>query len=388
MAKLSLPELIFDNGCPDCGQRRIQLPDPLPEVGDDFNWQARTYEEFRQVMLEELAARFPERKRWNPADLEVVLIEALAGVLDQLADMNDRVTAENFLETARQPDNVYRLLGMIGYDASEAEGLESDEERRAKDKLLELWENEPRLMETARSKGPREIHTQARMVTLDDYGLRIDEHPLVSGAHAWSEWGGSWPVIHVAVTLWENHYLDDVIDLASLLTNDVTDEIDGFHATKGLRKPDWSNKPAIRTILRIYLDAWRMIGQEVILEDAEPVGIAMSLSVGIQEHYFQTEVRYAIEEALGTDTGGFFEPGRLKFGEDLYAGDIYQTLMSLDGVETVCLNRFKRMGKKSADYTAQGFIPLDGLEIAICDNNPAYAKQGYFSLSLHGGLYG
>src|SRR5262249_32701696 len=81
---------------------------PLPNVGDDFDWLTRDYDGFRLFMMEELAARMPERARWTPADLEVVLVEALAAVLDQLSDRADRVAAEAYLETARRPESVRR----------------------------------------------------------------------------------------------------------------------------------------------------------------------------------------------------------------------------------------------------------------------------------------
>ena len=86
--------------------------------------------------------------------------------------------------------------------------------------------------------------------------------------------------------------------------------------------------------------------------------------------------------------GGFFEPGRLKFGEDLYASDIIQALMTLDGIENICLNRFKRVGKIYPDRVNDGFIPLDGLEIAVCDNIPGEPGRGYYTLKLHGGRKG
>ena len=68
-------------------------------------------------MLEELAARFPERQRWTVADLEVALVEILANSLDGLSDMADRVFAEGYLQSAKRPDSLRRLLGIIGYDA-------------------------------------------------------------------------------------------------------------------------------------------------------------------------------------------------------------------------------------------------------------------------------
>ena len=118
MADLREPVLKFvAGGCPDCGERGVTLPRPLPAVGDDFDWRARDYDGLRRSMLEELAARFPERRRWTPGDMEVVLVELLAAALDQLSDMSDRVAAEACLDTARNPRSVRRLLELTGYDA-------------------------------------------------------------------------------------------------------------------------------------------------------------------------------------------------------------------------------------------------------------------------------
>jgi hypothetical protein len=95
-----------------------------------------------------------------------------------------------------------------------------------------------------------------------------------------------------------------------------------------------------------------------------------------------------VERALGTGPGGFFAPGRLRFGEDLWASDLYQLLMGLSGVDNVCLNRFKRLGDRFRDQAASGQIVLEGLEVAICDNDQARPGRGYFTLRLHGGRKG
>ena len=106
------------------------------------------------------------------------------------------------------------------------------------------------------------------------------------------------------------------------------------------------------------------------------------------KNFFQSEIRHAVEQALGTGPGGFFEPGRLNFGENVYAGDIFQTLMALDGVENVCLNRFKRFGNQYPDQANTGEIALEGLEIAVCDNDPSHPERGFFNLKLSGGQRG
>ena len=67
MAETPRSTLTFGPGCPDCGGRDVTLPGRLPALGDDFDWLQRDYDSFRLAMLEELAARFPERRRWSPA---------------------------------------------------------------------------------------------------------------------------------------------------------------------------------------------------------------------------------------------------------------------------------------------------------------------------------
>jgi len=453
-------KLAFGQGCPDCGRRNVILPSALPDPGDDFDWQLRDYDGFRLFMMQELAARFPERSRWTPADLELVIVELLSTVLDQLSDTLDRISAEAFLETARQPASVRRLLGLLGYDAvsmaagqahlpdatadageDEAaqrqricgflpalqsylddyqgivEALSADEQdalaaciidpqsadadalaavqlflekapefvRRASADALECyWASHPGNMNLHRQAGPRSVHEQRRMVTLNDYANRLEEHPLVHRAAAWSEWSGSWNSVQVAVIARDNSKLEQPIPADS----DLRSMVNTFHREHGLPEVHWAVSPSFRTGLRLYVDAWRMAGQEVLLQDARPVGISMSISVRVADHYFQSEVRYAVEQSLGTGPAGFFEPGRLCFGEDLHASDIFEVLMALDGVDAVCLNRFKRVGKQYSDQSDSGLIELDGLEIAVCDNQAEQQARGYYSLYLHGGRKG
>ncbi len=393
MAELPRAKLIFDGTCPDCGRRETALPVPLPAVGDDFDWRLRDYDGFRLFMLEELAARFPERRRWTPADLEVVLVEALAAVLDQLSDMLDRVSSEAFLETARRPESVRRLLAMIGFDAVQqalADGqitLDATAERSPAEALDLFWLRHPHAMEAARVAGPRAVHTPRRMVTIDDHARRLEDHPLVLRAHAEGTWTGSWTTLRLAVICWDNRRLDAAgLDYPYELRRAVAD----FHRRRGLSVPalEAGEPPSIRAVLRPYLDAYRMAGQEVILEDARPVGIALALSIRLGPTYFRSEIRRAVGQALGRGPGGFFQPGRLRFGEDLHAGDVIQAVMALDGVKSVCLRRFKRLGRRFPDRSASGTIELTGLEVALCDNDPARPERGTWRLRLYGGLEG
>jgi hypothetical protein len=387
--------LRFEGGCPDCGAREPELPGPLPAVGDDFDWDVRDYDGFRLAMLQELIARYPERTRWTPADMEVVLVETLSVVLDQLSDMLDRVGGEAYLETARRPSSVVRLLQLVGYDAAREAGLvddapDADHPRTAREKLEALWTQEPSRMEAARAAGPRSVHIQRRMVTIADCAVRLDEHPLVRRAHAFSEWSGSWTTVRVAVVAWNNLPLDQPLpdDTTHPEVALLRAEIDAFHLRRGLHAPAWQHRPTARAILRSYVDAYRMAGQEVLLQDAVPVGISLSLSVQVASNYFQSEVRWAVRRALGTGPGGMFEPGRLRFGEDVHASDVIQAVTALDGVDGVCLNRFKRVGRLHPDRVDAERIEIDDLEIAVCDGDPARPERGSVTLRMHGGRKG
>lgn len=392
MADSPQTTLHFRGICPDCGVREAHLPPSLAEIGDDFDWLARDYDGFRIAMLEELAARFPERKRWTVADLEVVLVEVLATILDQLSDMADRVAEEGFLETARRPETVRQLLDFIGYDAvATARALDHIDASLQGEEAIEAveahWRNNPQAMEQARLAGPRQVHTQKRMVTTSDYALRLREHPLIMDAHSWSAWSGSWYTVHIAIITRDNLQLDYQDPIYS---EELQLAIINFHEGTGLAIPhfDPAQPPTVRMVIRPYIDAYRMAGQEVELLDSISIGIYLSLSIRMAPNFYQSEMRHAIAQVLGTGPGGFFEPGKVGFGEDLYASDLVEVLMQINGVEHVCLNRFKRIGSQYPDRVVAGFIRLQGLEVATCANDPANPAMGYYRLTLHGGRKG
>ena len=398
MASDPLVRLSFDGVCPDCGQRRGDTPDALPAVGDDFDWDLRDYDGFRLFMLQGLAARFPERRRWTPADVEVALAEVLAFALDQISDGIDRAAAESVLESARRPESLRRLLKLIGYDAAglakrlreppfgALDALQARAPLSADDvqRFDNWWLDHPEKMDRARRDGPRAIHDQHRMVTIDDFARRLEEHPLVLRAHSWEAWDGAWTTVHVALITWQ--HVD--LDAAGIFDDALWQAIEAFHAERALPLPARAGRPSVRAVLHPYLEAYRMVGQEVVVESALEVGVQLVVSIGVDADYFQSEVAQAVDRALGSAPGGFFEPGRLRFGEDLWASDIYQVLMAIDGVENVCINRFKRLGDRFADQSASGRIVLDGLEVAICDNDGQRPQRGYRRVALHGGRRG
>ncbi|TRD16106.1 hypothetical protein [Palleronia caenipelagi] len=396
--------------CGDCGERRVDLPSSLPEIDDDFDWLVRDYDSFRMFMMEELAHRFPDRRRWTPADLEVVIIEALAAAIDRLSHTLDIVYNEHFLTTARRPESVRRLLSLIGYDAvaridpdildilpplpmPPGGTPETDTER-----LERLWAHQPVYMEHARAEGPRRIGEQKRMVSLTDHADRLLEHPLVERAKARLVWTGAWNSILISVLL------DDARALDALLNDDskpaapgggpntvspsLWEAIQDYHIAEGLPLPIDLETLTTRHILQILIGHYRMIGSEVFLENARRAPITFWLSVQACDGYFRSEVRDGLAQVFSADEGGLFEPGNLGFGEDIYASDIIEAAMLVDGVETACLNRFKRLGRDFSDQADSGVIAIGPDEVAICQNIPGQPQRGLFDIAVIGGETG
>lgn len=401
MAETPVPTLRFPAGPDERARREVTLPTALPRIGDDFDWQLRDFESFRRFMLEELAARFPQRRRWTSSDIEVVLVEALAAVLDQISDKADRVAAEHVLETARRPESVRRLLGFIGYDAVREAGIlapgpaSEQEESLAVAELERRWTREPELMEAARRAGPRSIHRQQRMVGLEDYARLLERHPLVHRANARVISTGGWTRVRVALVAHQEAPLDLELggEAAGVpgtlpLGPGLWGELEAFHKRLGLRLPSPASRPTIRTLLEHYIESQRMIGHEVELCEPHYVPLELGFQVRVGPRYFRSEVDLAVRQALSTAPGGFFEHERLDFGQSVHYGDLVELLMGLDGVEDVVITPFKRAGRRYADQAAIGEIRLAELEIAVCDNEPRRPGFGRYELWLGGGRTG
>ncbi len=104
----------------------------------------------------------------------------------------------------------------------------------------------------------------------------------------------------------------------------------------------------------------------------------------VKRGYFRSELKQAIAQVFSSDQGGFFEPGRLGFGEDLFASDIIEAAMAVEGVEVACLNRFKRVGPWP-DRTAAGVIEIADDEFALCLNRRGEPEKGTWRLVVNAG---
>lgn len=414
MAELPAPVLKFEGACPDCGTRAARLPLPIPGVEDDFDWKTRDYDSLRLMMMQELASRFPERRRWTVADMEVVITELLAAALDRASHAIDVVHAERYIGSARRPESLRRLLKLIGWEVDpatkaelaaaelarlQAQGLtesEAEGAARSDDELIEAWwRREPGRMEEARRRGPRRIAEQRRMVTLADHEEMLKTHPLVALARARLVWTGSWHSVLISALLEDDAGLDAPLhdgapgaDIPDGLRPELWREVIAFHREKGLPEPPVRAGLTGRSVLRGMIEQYRMIGQEVFLETARAASVTLVLSVRAKPGYFRSELRQSLAAVFTADQGGFFEPGRLGFGEALYASDVIGAAMQVEGVAVACLNLFKRVGGAHPDMSAEGVIEVEEDEFIRCMNDPRSPARGSLRISVNGGEAG
>jgi hypothetical protein len=155
---------------------------------------------------------------------------------------------------------------------------------------------------------------QLRAVTLDDYVKRAEELPQVSRAHAQYAWTGSWRTVRIA------------IDPAS--TTDMTD--------------------AARREIERWLDAVRLIGEDLEVRPADFVPLDVHLKLCADPQYWPQDLHALLDEAFSagyTADGrpGFFHPDAWTFGQPLYASQLIGRALEVTGVGRVLSVSIRRL---------------------------------------------
>ena len=383
------------------GRRTVEnLPDKLPVCNDDFDWRQRDWDSFRFAMLSDLKQSFPERSNWSVSDLESVLVELLSFGLDMLSDKTDRVMNESFLETASDPDRVQLLTRFIGYNIFKhipngalkiEDSVENEKNLKA---VADFWRQNPYYMNLARVHAPASTVSQDRMVTLTDYNTRLSEHPVVKQSLVSTAWDGSSEVVYISFILSKSLFLDTFLNIHEI-SEELVREIKQFHNSLNLSSetcgiawmPDIEDGITPRMLLERYVNLYKMAGQKVVMTDAVEVGIDLHSVVTIKNNFFCSEVMYEVKNIMSSKQAGFFEPGRLLFGQDINIGDIMEWVMSVSGVANVQVNTLKRSGNRP-DVSASGAIVLKKNEYAVIKNLADEPLKGSLSLKFKGGIKG
>lgn len=225
---------------------------------------------------------------------------------------------------------------------------------------------DPESLERARQLGPYQLRTQSRAVVPADYEAVLAVGVSVAGrqyvpvqAKARLRATGSWNTAVVSV---------DMPDRQPLAAT-----------------------PGLRAAFEALLAAHKMAGIDVRVEDARYCALHVGLRIEVDAAHFARDVRVAVERALvGPLAQGtpFFGAGRFRFGQAVFLSDLYAVVTAVEGVRSVAVTRFKRLGDRYPDSESAGAIPVGALEVARCDNDPAATENGVLFIRTCGGKEG
>jgi hypothetical protein len=252
------------------------------------------------------------------------------------------------------------------FDAAFAFPLPSQKIMRVRNPLAGLGARDPETLSNAKLMAPYRLRTINRAVTPDDYEVCLAEGVRINGTHhvplqskARIQATGSWNTVFVSVDMPDRRPLADT--------------------------------PGLRDALEVLLDGKKMAGIDVRVEDARYFALHIALKVEVSSGHFARDVRSAVERALiGPLTTGlpFFAAGRFSFGQPVYLSDLYAVIAAIEGVESVAVTRFKRLGDRYPDNEVDGMIQVGALDVARCDNDASATENGVLYVRTVGGKEG
>jgi predicted phage baseplate assembly protein len=215
---------------------------------------------------------------------------------------------------------------------------------------------DPEDIEAARRDAPQAFRTQQRAVTAADYAEVAGRYSEVQRAAATFRWTGSWHTVFLTA------------DRAGAAAVDAPFE----------------------TGLRRHLERFRMAGYDLEVDAPRFVALDVALHICVQPNFFRADVLTAVRATLGTTLlpdgrRGVFHPDNFTFAQPVYASRIVAAAQSVEGVESVRVDKFQRLAAPDPSTLDNGVIPIGRLEIAQLDNDPNYRDRGRLTLTVGGG---
>ncbi len=202
---------------------------------------------------------------------------------------------------------------------------------------------------------PFSFETQLRCVTAADYGTMTETLPGVEQAVGTMRWTGSWYTAFVSVE----------------------------------PVSQWTTK--LQKSIKKSLNEYRMMGTDLVVEQAKMVGLDIGLTICVSPGYFQGDVYAAIWKILVTGdsctgTPGLLTGANFQFGATVYASPFIAAAQSVTGVASVQLTTFARQDSPPLPGTQPPVqLTFGPLEIPCCDNDPNNLNLGLLTLTLDGG---
>jgi hypothetical protein len=196
----------------------------------------------------------------------------------------------------------------------------------------------------------------ARAVTPADYAELARAVSGVQRASASIRWTGAWTEVQVAV--------------------------DALGATE---PPPWLLDEVER-----HLQPYRRLGHDLRVLAATLVPVDVGLTVCVLPSYLQAQVQAELTDVFSNrdlpgNRQGFFHPDNLTFGGGIRLSQLVAEARSVNGVESVTVDRLERHDEGPAGERQQGILPLGPLEVARVDSDPNLPEHGTVRLTMRGG---
>jgi hypothetical protein len=208
-----------------------------------------------------------------------------------------------------------------------------------------------------KQNAPVAFMRQERAVTEDDYVSVLKRHPEVQRAMAMFRWTGSWYTVYVTIDRFGGKIVDD----------------------------------SFKQEIYKFLNKFRLAGYDLEINSPIFVPLDIEINVCVKPNHYPDQVKRNLLQVFSTQClqngqMGFFHPDNFTFGQPLYLSKIYQTAMNVDGVESVFINRFQRMGKRENMELEKGIIDIHSSEIIRLDNDPNFPDNGKIEFVMKGGI--
>ena len=260
-----------------------------------------------------------------------------------------------------QPKATYRVgngsIGNVGYDAIGSIVHSSGGILGIRNPLPARGGVNPESMEEVRQFAPQAFRTQERAVTEADYVAKTELHPQVQKALAAFRWTGSWHTVFLTID----------------------------------RRNDKPVDAEFKAEILRHLERYRLAAYDLEIRSPLFVPLEIELQVCVKPGYFSSNIKNALQIAFsrqisGNGTRGFFHPDAFTFGQPLYVSAIIERAMQIEGVGSVSLKTFKRMGRIAAQEINNGVLQPASDEIIRLDNDPNFPEKGKINFIMLGGL--
>ena len=252
--------------------------------------------------------------------------------------------------------------GNVGSDTIKRIVIDSDN-RSIVDKIQNIRNPLPAIggtdqesLDEVRQSAPVAFMKQERAVTEDDYASVLRRHPDVQRAVAMFRWTGSWYTVYVTI-----------------------DRFGGKIVDESFKKEIYS-----------FLNKFRLAGYDLEINSPNYVPLDIEINVCVKPNHYPEKVKKNLLRIFSTqvlEDGriGFFHPDNFTFGQPLYLSKIYQMVMNLEGVQSMFVSKFQRMGKSTNMELEKGLIEVHSSEIIRVDNDPNFPDNGKIEFVMEGG---